>query len=1332
LDRLRRPFSDTHFGHVEKLLFDANTTKKSISIIPGQGFFVSYIDFFEGDARDDFFEGGEGHDTLIGHGGADSLFGFEGDDLLIGGEGNDSLDGGDGVDTASYAGSTAQVIANLADHVGGGDDAGADTLVGIENLIGGSGDDILYGDTGDNLLFGGDGRDILIGRDGDDTLQGGDGDDAFSSGAGNDILDGGEGIDRAAISGPSGIRVDLRIQGVAQDTGQGMDTLISIEQLSATPYSDLLNGNDADNWIWGGTNYSGTTGDDTISGWGGDDLIQLGAAGNHVLDGGDGIDTVSFEGTAPDFTTGAVVSLALQGQEQDTGQGHITLTTFENLSGSRFGDTLSGDGGDNVLAGHMGADSLSGGAGNDTLLSDSFIVVDSHTAGTAGPVIIIQAGNDADTLDGGAGDDLLRGGGANDVLFGGTGDDTLNGGTGDDSLDGGDGIDTVDYSDAGNGVVVDLGLGTARKPWIDTLSNIENVVGSEYADTLTGDAAANRLSGGLGDDTLHGGSGDDVLIGGAGNDTLDGGLGIDTVSYAGSTVRVNVYLADGEGGGGDAGADTLVDIENLIGGSGSDDLIGDDANNFFAGGEGHDYMSGGLGDDTLQAQAGDDAIGGGLGNDILDGGEGYDRVGFFNSGIGVTVDLRLQGVAQNTGMGMDTLIGIEHLSGSLNNDHLIGDDGDNFLSGSWNGAGDTGDDTLSGMGGDDLMFVGAGDHVLDGGDGLDTVAFDWDPVSRGPVTASLALQGQPQDTGWGMMTLSGFENLSGTWWNDTLTGDDGNNHILGFHGDNLLSGGAGDDILGVIRLDMDTLASEGTAGPIGLIYDGGVGDNTLDGGLGDDQLQGGGRNDLLIGGAGDDKITASLGEDTVDGGAGIDTVVFAGGSGDYGTRWSSGDEIEVDGPGGSLSVIRGVEHLRFDDVTLDAKRAPTGADGGVSLLVGATKVFAAVDFGFSDFDGDALEAVIVDILPQSGVLRLDGVAVTAGQSVSATDIAGGKLVFTPDGVGSASFTFRVQDDGSGWGERIDASANTLTIGVTNPPSPEPDPPATPPVITDGATGTSGDDVATFTAANDSFSAGGGADAVSGGAGDDWLHGNAGADTISGGVGDDVVYGGKDDDLLSGDDGDDMLFGDAGDDTVHGGLGNDSVQGGEGSNYLRGDAGDDALVGGSGFDNLHGNAGDDTVSGGLGDDWVVGGKDNDVVSGGDGGDVVSGDLGDDVVSGNQGDDVLDGGLGDDIVRGGQGEDIVNGGAGDDYVSGGRGSDTISGGAGADRFHSFADAGIDRVLDFGFVEGDRVLLDPGTAYTVAQIGADVVIGMTGGEMTLVGVQLSTLGDGWIVGV
>jgi glucose/arabinose dehydrogenase len=180
--------------------------------------------------------------------------------------------------------------------------------------------------------------------------------------------------------------------------------------------------------------------------------------------------------------------------------------------------------------------------------------------------------------------------------------------------------------------------------------------------------------------------------------------------------------------------------------------------------------------------------------------------------------------------------------------------------------------------------------------------------------------------------------------------------------------------------------------------------------------------------------------------------------------------------------------------------------------------------------------------------------------------------------------------------------------------------------------------------------------------------------------------------------------------------------GDGLDYLRGEEGNDRIFGGVGFDDLHGNMGDDTVSGGHGDDWTVGGKDND---------LLSGDEGADIVLGNLGADTCDGGAGADILRGGQENDVLRGGDGADILYGDRGDDTVSGGAGADLFASFAEAGLDRVIDFNRAEGDRVRLDPGSSYTLGQEGADAVVTISGSaRLVLVGVQSASLTSDWIV--
>jgi Ca2+-binding RTX toxin-like protein len=202
----------------------------------------------------------------------------------------------------------------------------------------------------------------------------------------------------------------------------------------------------------------------------------------------------------------------------------------------------------------------------------------------------------------------------------------------------------------------------------------------------------------------------------------------------------------------------------------------------------------------------------------------------------------------------------------------------------------------------------------------------------------------------------------------------------------------------------------------------------------------------------------------------------------------------------------------------------------------------------------------------------------------------------------------------------------------------------------------------------------------------------------------------------------VLVGAAGGDTIQAPETNDTITGGSGgSNYLRGNGGDDSIQGGAGFDDINGNKGDDSIDGGTGgSDWLVGGQGDDNITAHTGGNLLYGNLGN---------DTLHSGDGADVVRGGQGDDVIFAGSGNQFLSGDRGDDTITAGAGADTIHSSQDAGIDRILNYN-PGHDIVQLDPGTTYTVSQVGADTVISMGGNnQVVLVGVQMSTLAPGWI---
>lgn len=222
---------------------------------------------------------------------------------------------------------------------------------------------------------------------------------------------------------------------------------------------------------------------DTIDGGRGNDEIH-GRAGNDTLYGGDGVDTIEA-GTGDDFADGG--------------------TGNDTINGGKGNDVLLGDSGHDKLDGGTGDDRLDGGVGNDHL-----------TAGKGDD--LLEGGSGNDHLDAGTGNDTLYGGAGNDKLLGGSGNDMLFGGAGNDHIDGGSGVDTVSYADASKGVKVDIHKKTVSGGDKDTLKSVENAIGSDFADTLSGNRLDNALYGGNGDDTLRGRTGNDLLSGGEGAD----------------------------------------------------------------------------------------------------------------------------------------------------------------------------------------------------------------------------------------------------------------------------------------------------------------------------------------------------------------------------------------------------------------------------------------------------------------------------------------------------------------------------------------------------------------------------------------------------------------------------------------------------------------------------------------------------------------------------------------------------------------------------------------------------------------------------------------------
>jgi Ca2+-binding RTX toxin-like protein len=245
----------------------------------------------------------------------------------------------------------------------------------------------------------------------------------------------------------------------------------------------------------------------------------------------------------------------------------------DQIKGTAKADVIVGGGGGDVVKGLGGGDWICGGNGSDTLIG-----------GDKGDALLGEAGNDA-----------LNGGGGNDGFFGGAGNDKFNGGAGIDDL--------ATYFFAPSGVQADLATGTATGgEGTDTLTGIEDLEGSRFDDTLTGDANWNFFFPLGGNDIVNG-----------------GGDSRDRVDFFYSPIGVVVDLTAGTATG--EGTDTLTGIGQVFGSRHDDTITGDANANSLYGGPGNDTISGASGDDTLDGADGTDTLDGGIGTDTCTTGE---------------------------------------------------------------------------------------------------------------------------------------------------------------------------------------------------------------------------------------------------------------------------------------------------------------------------------------------------------------------------------------------------------------------------------------------------------------------------------------------------------------------------------------------------------------------------------------------------------------------------------------------------------------------------------------------------------------------------------------
>ena len=873
----------------------------------------------------------------------------------------------------------------------------------------------------------------------------------------------------------------------------------------------------------------------------------------------------------------------------------------------------------------------------------------------------------ADVINGYDGSDILYGDAGNDTLNGGNGLDDLEGGAGNDYLNGGADFDFASYILATAAVNVSLATTMAQNTGgagIDTLVNIEGLIGSAYNDTLTGDGNLNILDGGAGRDTLIGGGGDDILSVSKISDYVageyyDGGSGYNGLILTGwsydlsTSTLVNIQELDCDG-------TVLVAASQLNGllylntaavtikTAGTANLSGCEVwtNQFYLGvpgitlnlagstGAGHvingssggDSVTGSLQVDTIYGNAGNDALGGGGGADYIYGGDGDDTI---DGGDGSDI---LYGDAGN-----DTI------SGGGGNDQIWADN--DFVA-------DSTHNVLNGGDGNDTIYAGGGNDTINGDAGDDQI---W-------AGSSTAYGGDGNDTIHGSGAV-----MNGDADDDLIFADGGDNKLYGGDGNDYLQGNSGSDVL----------------------YGGG-GNDTLYGSNGIDTETG---TNALYGEAGDDTFFVGAHDSTLDGGDGNDTFVMPS-SPPTSAHISGGAGLDTLSCVGSLDLsaidMDGIEQFTSDWPYCVFSMSATALNGVTLLKAQTVNVTAA---GTAHITGATIDVSQTFELMVPGI-TLDFTGSTGHISVSGSN---GTDIVTLGATGGFVSGYGGDDiinGGDGNDYLCGGDGNDTLLGG------------------DGADLLSGED------GDDSLVAGGGMDTVLGGAGNDTFDMGAAftaADSIDGGAGTDTL-------LLNGNYATGVVLGP----TTLTNVETIRVAAGHSYKLTSNDAtvaaGGVLTVDGSSlassyslnFDgsaetdgafDLIGGAGKDVLTGGAGNDTLVGGDNRDTLTGGAGNDRLVGGDGSDVLSGGDGNDMIDPGTGNDTVYGGDGNDTIDAGA--DLIA----ADSIDGGAGTDTL--LLNGNYSTTFTFGsttLTNIENIVLADGNSYKLTTNDATVAAGQT----------------------
>jgi Ca2+-binding RTX toxin-like protein len=1114
-----------------------------------------------------------------GNASANTITGNSGNNIISGGGGVDTLIGGSGNDT---------YVVDSDDIVSEGSGGGADTLqadfsitlgsfANIENLsLTGSANLNLTGDSNVNILTGNSGNNTLSGGAGADTMIGSTGDDVYLVDNAGDV-----------VSENTSGGTDLVSTGSTYTLGANVENLI----LTGTSNVNGT-GNAADNYIIGNGNsntLTGLDGNDTLEGVGGLNRL-IGGTGDdtYIVDFNDSITESSGAGNDSVFS---VVSFTLT-----TNVENLTLTGTANINatGNSAVNVLTGNSGDNTLSGNAGADTLIGGAGNDA-----------YQVETSGDILIELASQGVDTVyaavDWTLGSHFENltltsayagtGNSANNILLGNVYSNTLDGGAGSDTMTGGAGDDLFIVDDIGDVISEGASEGTDRVE-----SSVSFTLGNNVEKLLlTGSSDLNGF-GNAGDNTITGNSGNNTLDAGTGTDTLIGGAGDDVYVSDGG---VDVYIeASGEGfdvllTSGSIGMSSFGNIESVtltgtadifvLGSSSAEILTGNSGNNSLIGNGGADTMIGGLGDDIYGVDNAGDIV-------SENASEGTDTV---RSSISYTLGANLENLELTS-------------SGTVNG---TGNSGNNTLTGN------SAVNTLTGGAGDDVYIVSnAGAIIVENtAEGTDTVQ----------VGATFTLTANLEN-----LLLTGSSTINGT-------GNSLANTIVGNSNYNTLSGGDGDD--------------------------------TLDGGVGADMLLGGNGNDLYIVDNTSDVIlntSETAGTDSVQSSVTYSLSTLGNvehlsltGSNAVNATGNSLDNILRGDLNSAVNTLTGgagndTYYIGTGDLDIVVEAASSGTDTVYSERTSytlTTNVENLTLLGSGDYDGTGSTGNNL-LTGNSGNNSLDG--------NTGTDTLIG-------GAGDDTYVINVtadivSEDASAGNDTVIANITgyTLTGNVEN-------------IILGGTvlagTGNSGDNTLTGNAS---------ANTLTGAGGNDTLDGSTGNDKLLGGTGDDVYIIDSVSDTVT-------ENASEGTDTVRASVTFTIATNVEnlvltGSSALNGtgNGGDNTLTGNDGINSLDGAAGTDTLAGGLGNDTYTVDSTGDAIleSASAGTDTVRSSVSYTLSSTEEIENlVLTGttinGTGNALantITGSSSVNVLSGLNGDDLLDGGAGADTLIGGAGDDTF------------------------------------------------------------------